>query len=1016
MNGKKFIAFCFITATVFAHVWGQEDEIRRKRRTNNSRPRPVAPAPAPVPAPDVVPPGGSSHNGVQIITGKILDEYNSPLPGAMVRLKDALHGTVTNDDGVFRMEINAQEKVILLSDFLGYETSEIALTLPQKAPLSIVLNEKAIVTKEVVVITASRRTESRFDSPVTVYKLDALDVRENPTLSVYQGAGYLPGVQVINSSFLLSSINIRGFGQSMNSRILYLNDGVDLQSPIIGTPIGSMNGASDLDVSAAETIAGPASALYGPNAFNGVFSVLSKDPFQYPGLSVMMRSGAFHFGEKNVSTSPFLDGGFRYAKVFNDKFAIKMNAAFLVGDDWRGGDLRDGADYAAGSRYTTRGPQNPGYDGVNTYGDELGYTLDSTNTKTPVGSLVKTPIRVTRTGYSENQLTDYQTRIFRGDLSAHYHITKRHDLVVGLRYSRAEGMLQRHATRYWLDGGTHVIARAELKHKNYFVRAYILREYLPQWYSVSGVGANTQALAKSDPNWFAQFALAYNPDSPVAHQLLNALLHQVGRDTIPAGDPNAARAFADADNRALYPYMYQVLRASGLDSVNAAKNAVLWTQGLQRPQAGTALFDSLFNRTTHELYQNDTYGSRTALQTGMHHIEGQYSFNDLWPNFSLYVGGSARLYMGASNNRFYYEGTKGVIYTQETGLYAQGVWHLLDSRLQLTGSIRFDKNLNFNLQYSPRLAASLALGKERNHIIRAAFNSGFRPPTLEQQSLRIETPIGIVTGGIDEVLRLYNLTDGHAFAYSDYQRYAQARLSGISREDAASLLKPLTLKSIQPEIARSLEAGYRFHWGDKFMFDAYGYATYNLNLMAVSTVIGPVPRTTVGAFGSEQVEAKQFTPYTIYQNSANAVLTYGAAAQASFNLSPKLSLTGNYGYNAVRSTPEVRSLVSVNFSNPEHVGRVILTGRNLAKKFGFLCAVNFASGFQTLLGSSRLVLLPTNGYTTLDLQVNYKIAPWQTIVKIGGTNLLNNRHTEILAGGSIGTMVYLQLNFDQLLH
>jgi len=57
-----------------------------------------------------------------------------------------------------------------------------------------------------------------------------------------------------------------------------------------------------------------------------------------------------------------------------------------------------------------------------------------------------------------------------------------------------------------------------------------------------------------------------------------------------------------------------------------------------------------------------------------------------------------------------------------------------------------------------------------------------------------------------------------------------------------------------------------------------------------------------------------------------------------------------------------------------------------------------------------------NGYVTLDLQTSYKFSAFKTILKIGGTNLLNNRHTQILGGGTIGAMAYVQLTFDEFLH
>ena len=73
-----------------------------------------------------------------------------------------------------------------------------------------------------------------------------------------------------------------------------------------------------------EIIQGASSAYYGPGAFNGVINITTKDPFLYPGLSVQTK-----YGERNL-----FDNSIRYAKIFNDKIAVKLNFSYLRADDW----------------------------------------------------------------------------------------------------------------------------------------------------------------------------------------------------------------------------------------------------------------------------------------------------------------------------------------------------------------------------------------------------------------------------------------------------------------------------------------------------------------------------------------------------------------------------------------------------------------------------------------------------------------------------------------------------------
>ena len=73
-------------------------------------------------------------------------------------------------------------------------------------------------------------------------------------------------------------------------RSLQLIDGVDNQSPGLNFSLGNFLGASELDVLKVDLIVGASSAYYGPNAFNGVISMTTKDPFIYRGLSAMVKT------------------------------------------------------------------------------------------------------------------------------------------------------------------------------------------------------------------------------------------------------------------------------------------------------------------------------------------------------------------------------------------------------------------------------------------------------------------------------------------------------------------------------------------------------------------------------------------------------------------------------------------------------------------------------------------------------------------------------------------------------
>ena len=67
---------------------------------------------------------------------------------------------------------------------------------------------------------------------------------------------------------------------------LQIIDGVDNASPGLNFALGNFLGASELDLMKVEIVSGASSAFYGPNAFNGVISMETKDPFFFASIQL----------------------------------------------------------------------------------------------------------------------------------------------------------------------------------------------------------------------------------------------------------------------------------------------------------------------------------------------------------------------------------------------------------------------------------------------------------------------------------------------------------------------------------------------------------------------------------------------------------------------------------------------------------------------------------------------------------------------------------------------------------
>lgn len=211
------------------------------------------------------------------ITGKVVDDTNSPLPGVSILVKGTATGTVTDIDGQFSLVVAGDESVLVFS-YTGYLTQEVVVGAQTTINLTLQTDTKQL--EGVVVIGYGTAKKSDLTGSVGSVKLDQL--MERPAASLTQGlAGRIAGVQVNTNSGRpggRTTIRVRGFS-SINSsnNPLYVVDGVML-------PQGNQNQFSSAidyinpnDIVSIEVLKDASStAIYGARGANGVILVTTK--------------------------------------------------------------------------------------------------------------------------------------------------------------------------------------------------------------------------------------------------------------------------------------------------------------------------------------------------------------------------------------------------------------------------------------------------------------------------------------------------------------------------------------------------------------------------------------------------------------------------------------------------------------------------------------------------------------------------------------------------------------------
>src|SRR5690606_15406305 len=427
----------------------------------------------------------------------------------------------------FTLTLNSLPVSIRVSS-IGFVSQTIALS--NSKPLTIVLEEETMSLGEIIV-SASRTPERIFESPVTVERFGLKEIKNTASVDFYGGLENLKGVDINTNSLTFKSINTRGFASFANTRFVQLVDGMDNSAPALNFSLGNLLGITEIDVQSVELLPGASSALYGANAFNGILFMRSKSPFDFEGISAYAKSGLT--SQKAAGDNIFWDLGIRAAKKFSDKFAAKVNFSYLEGTDW----------FAVSQENVLMpgtGREQNDYDGLNVYGDEVSTNIHAVGVSMaqagiiPAGAVNLLPNEtVSRTGYLESDLTDYEAQSIKFDAALHYRpFADDLELIYQVKVGKGATIYQG-ANRYSLKNFFLQQHKFEIKNDNFFLRGYMTDEDAGDSYDMRFTGININRSWKSDQQWFGEYAGAYI--QATLGGASDAQAHQLARQTAETG-------------------------------------------------------------------------------------------------------------------------------------------------------------------------------------------------------------------------------------------------------------------------------------------------------------------------------------------------------------------------------------------------------------------------------------------------------------------------------------------------
>lgn len=267
----------------------------------------------------------SAKTDAQIsVSGSVKDvENGEALVGANISVKGTSIGAIADEKGNYRFETTLKPPFAVTCTFVGYAQKEAFITEGGQITLDFALGQQSNMTDEVVV-SASRRAEKITQAPSTINIITAKTIDETPTFNIGELAARTKGVDYVRAGVLGTGFNVRGFNSAFNPKNLQMNDNRISSLVATGLPLGALGTVVKEDIERVEIILGPSSALYGPNANNGLVNTITKDPRVYQGTT-------FALGAGNQSV---LTGRLRHAQVLNDKFAFKLTGEYTEGKEF----------------------------------------------------------------------------------------------------------------------------------------------------------------------------------------------------------------------------------------------------------------------------------------------------------------------------------------------------------------------------------------------------------------------------------------------------------------------------------------------------------------------------------------------------------------------------------------------------------------------------------------------------------------------------------------------------------
>ncbi len=558
---------------------------------------------------------------------------------------------------------------------------------------------------------------------------------------------------------------------------------------------------------------------------------------------------------------------------------------------------------------------------------------------------------ISRTGYEEQVLVDYNTINVKLTGGLHYKINERLEASFN-SYFGTGTTVYTGADRYSLRNLKMAQHKLEFRTPNWFLRGYTTQENAGDSYNASALGAFLNEAYRPSSAWFPLYIGTFSEGR-----------RQNGAAGVFPSDftlHSSARASADVGRfipgTPRYDSVARVIKSTAI-------------------RKGGALF----------LDKSDLYAAETQFnlsQLGGFHEKVEVLVGANWKQWVMNSQGTI------------FADTSSRIRINEYGGYIQLKKSLLNDVLTLTASGRYDKQTNFEGKFTPRVTATFKVANE--NYVRASYQTAYRFPTNQNQYISLVTGSGVLMGCLPEFQDYYKLNSTlPGYTAASVLAYRSGNLGDSGRLVVAQY------KEVKPETVKSYELGYKGVIAKRLLLDAYVYYSQYEDFL-VSTAV--VQSRAGNKF--ELYSPFSSTNLSYVQNSAQEVKALGWGVGLEYKAYKNFFVYGNVFSDQLR---DVASDVVTFFNAPKYRYNIGLRNENVCHNIGFNVVFKWQDN-NYYEGTFVTGTLPYFGWW--DAQVTYRPAGTKSTFRVGGTNLGNQYQRTGFGSPSVGGLYYVSYGFN----